>query len=57
MVARTELSALRDRYDLVIVGGGITGAGIFREAVRTQASALLVEARDYASGTSSWSSA
>lgn len=56
MVARTELSALRDRYDLVIVGGGITGAGIFREAVRTQASALLVEARDYASGTSSWSS-
>ncbi len=53
---RTELSQLQDRYDLIVIGGGITGAGILREAVRSGASVLLVEARDFASGTSSWSS-
>ncbi|MEK6805449.1 MAG: glycerol-3-phosphate dehydrogenase/oxidase [Pseudomonadota bacterium] len=47
---------LADHYDLVVVGGGITGAGIFREAVKTGARVLLVEKNDYASGTSSWSS-
>ncbi len=56
MASRTELTALQDRYDLIVIGGGITGAGVFREAVRSGASVLLVEARDYASGTSSWSS-
>jgi glycerol-3-phosphate dehydrogenase len=56
MAARSDLGALADRYDLVIVGGGITGAGIAREAVRTGASVLLVDRRDFASGTSSWSS-
>lgn len=43
-------------YDLIVVGGGITGAGVFREAVRTGARVLLVEQNDFASGTSSWSS-
>ena len=52
----SRLRALPDRVDLLIVGGGITGAGIFREASRAGISVLLVEARDYASGTSSWSS-
>lgn len=56
MMRRPDLAALAPRYDLVIVGGGITGAGIFREAARAGVSVLLVEARDYASGTSSWSS-
>jgi glycerol-3-phosphate dehydrogenase len=56
MTPDQRLAALRARYDLVVVGGGITGAGVFREAVRSGASVLLVEARDYASGTSSWSS-
>ena len=56
MTTRIELAGLADRYDLVIVGGGITGAGILREAVRTGARVLLVEQRDFASGTSSWSS-
>lgn len=50
------LSQLPDHYDLIVVGGGITGAGIFHEAVRRGARVLLVEARDFGSGTSSWSS-
>jgi len=52
----SRLGALAPRYDLVVIGGGITGAGVFREAARAGVSVLLVEARDYASGTSSWSS-
>ncbi|MCS6843959.1 MAG: glycerol-3-phosphate dehydrogenase/oxidase [Caldilineales bacterium] len=49
-------SQLDDRWDLVIIGGGITGAGILREAVRLGLKALLVEKRDFAWGTSSRSS-
>ena len=43
-------------WDLVIVGGGIIGAGILREAARLGCKALLVEQRDFAWGTSSRSS-
>ncbi len=43
-------------WDLIVVGGGITGAGILREASRAGLRALLVEAQDFASGTSSRSS-
>jgi glycerol-3-phosphate dehydrogenase len=43
-------------WDLIIIGGGITGAGILRQAVHTNLRALLVEADDFASGTSSRSS-
>ena len=52
----SRFASLPARVDIAIVGGGITGAGIFREAARAGVSVLLVEARDYASGTSSWSS-
>lgn len=38
---------------MVIVGGGITGAGILAEAARMGKKALLVEVRDFSSGTSS----
>jgi len=48
-----ELS--RRRWDLLIIGGGITGAGIFREAAGLGLRTLLVEREDYASGTSSQS--
>jgi len=52
-----ELDALESRtFDLLVVGGGITGAGIAREAARGGLSTALVEARDFASGTSSRSS-
>ncbi|TDU32378.1 glycerol-3-phosphate dehydrogenase [Panacagrimonas perspica] len=56
MSAPDRLAALATRYDLVIIGGGITGAGVLREAVRTGASVLLVDRSDFASGTSSGSS-
>ncbi|HEY2179531.1 MAG TPA: glycerol-3-phosphate dehydrogenase/oxidase, partial [Caulobacteraceae bacterium] len=43
-------------YDLAIIGGGITGAGIARDAAMRGLSVALVEAGDFASGTSSRSS-
>ena len=43
-------------YDLLIVGGGITGAGVARDAASRGLKVLVVEARDFASGTSSRSS-
>jgi glycerol-3-phosphate dehydrogenase len=43
-------------WDLIVVGGGITGAGVLREAARRGLRALLVEQRDFAWGASSRSS-
>jgi len=43
-------------WDIIVVGGGITGAGILREAARRGLSALLLDQRDFAWGTSSKSS-
>ena len=54
---RTKIWGTIEReWDLVIVGGGITGAGILREATRLGLRVLLVEQRDFAWGTSSRSS-
>lgn len=49
-------SDLNQDWDLIIIGGGVTGAGILREATRRGLRALLVEQRDFAWGTSSRSS-
>lgn len=49
-------SDIQPEYDLVIAGGGITGAGIFNLAVKKGYKALLVEADDFAWGTSGRSS-
>jgi glycerol-3-phosphate dehydrogenase len=43
-------------FDLAVIGGGITGAGVARDAALRGLSVALVEARDFASGTSSRSS-
>ena len=40
-------------FDLVVVGGGVTGCGIALDAATRGLSVALVEMRDYASGTSS----
>jgi len=49
-------SGLDQPWDIIVIGGGITGAGILREATRAGLRALLVEQRDFAWGTSSRSS-
>jgi len=38
-------------WDLIVVGGGITGAGVLRAATRLGLRALLVEAKDFSWGT------
>lgn len=43
-------------YDLLVIGGGINGAGIARDAAGRGLSVLLVEGRDLAGATSSASS-
>jgi glycerol-3-phosphate dehydrogenase len=44
------------QLDLLVIGGGITGAAIFRDAALRGMRVGLVEARDFASGTSGRSS-
>ncbi len=50
------LSSLDEPFDLVIVGGGITGCGVLMDAAQRGLRVLLVERQDIASGTSSRSS-
>ena len=51
------LGGLTDQcFDLLVIGGGITGAGVARDAAMRGLSVALVEAQDLASGTSSRSS-
>ena len=58
MRSRAEhLAELSSRtFDALVVGGGITGAGIARDAALRGLSVALVEQGDFASGTSSRSS-
>src|SRR5262245_52440100 len=46
----------RETFDLLVIGGGITGVGVARDAALRGLSVALVERRDFASGTSSRSS-
>jgi glycerol-3-phosphate dehydrogenase len=48
-----ESIMIKTNYDLCVIGGGINGAGIARDAAGRGLSVLLVEARDLASATSS----
>ncbi len=59
--SRAELLAKFERkeclqWDVIVVGGGITGAGVLREAARRGYKVLLLEQQDFAWGTSSRSS-
>src|SRR5882757_10757157 len=58
MIARADaLDALAtEQFDLVVVGGGITGAGVAFDAATRGYSVALVERADFAIGTSSRSS-
>jgi glycerol-3-phosphate dehydrogenase len=51
-----EVLAAGEVVDLLVVGGGITGAGIALDAATRGLSVALVERRDLANGTSRWSS-
>ncbi len=51
-----NLESLPEKWDLIIIGGGVTGAGVLRQAVRMNLQVLLLEQRDFAWGTSSRSS-
>lgn len=54
---RERLAALAERqFDVLVIGGGITGAGVARDAARRGLQVALVEAEDFAAGTSSRSS-
>lgn len=55
---RADLAVLADggAVDVVVIGGGITGAGIALDAATRGLSVVLVEKHDLAFGTSRWSS-
>ncbi|GAB4553541.1 MAG: glycerol-3-phosphate dehydrogenase [Pleurocapsa sp.] len=42
-------------YDLIIIGGGINGAGVARDAALRGLKTILIEKGDFAGGSSSWS--
>jgi glycerol-3-phosphate dehydrogenase len=52
---RTEIleTLHNQRFDLLVIGGGITGAGIALDATTRGMSTVLVEMQDFAAGTSS----
>jgi glycerol-3-phosphate dehydrogenase len=47
---------LSEPWDVLVIGGGITGAGVLRQAVQAGLKTLLVDANDFSFGTSSKSS-
>ncbi|MDO6817914.1 glycerol-3-phosphate dehydrogenase/oxidase [Zobellia sp. 1_MG-2023] len=51
--AKTIQELTNDTYDLVVIGGGITGGGIALDAASRGLKVALVEKGDFASGTSS----
>src|SRR5215203_1512655 len=44
-----------DRFDLIVIGAGINGAGIARDAALRGLRVLILDKGDVASGTTSWS--
>ncbi len=51
--ARVREALARDTFDLIVIGGGITGAGLARDAALRGLSVALLDAADFAAGTSS----
>lgn len=52
----TNLQNIDDKFDVVIVGGGIVGAGIFRDLSLHGVKTLIIDKCDFASQTSQYSS-
>ena len=55
MIRRDFAAATRGEFDLVVIGGGIYGVSLLREAARRGLRACLCEAGDFGGGTS-WNS-
>jgi len=55
-MSRTFTALESDVFDVLVIGGGITGAGVARDAAMRGMRVALVEKNDWASGTSSRSS-
>jgi len=47
-----KMQVYNDHYDVIVVGGGATGAGVARDCALRGLKTLLLEARDMASGAS-----
>ena len=52
MIARDPAAAAQQEFDLLVIGGGIYGASVLREAAHRGLSACLCEAGDFGGGTS-----
>ena len=54
---KQNITSLKEKhFDILIIGGGITGAGVARDAAMRGLKVALIEANDFAFGTSSRSS-
>ena len=51
----TRQAVQNQTYDLIIIGGGINGAGVARDAALRGLKTLLLEKGDFCGGTTSWS--
>jgi glycerol-3-phosphate dehydrogenase len=55
-MVQIKVNDLPNSWDMIVIGGGISGAGIFHEATKLGIKTLLLEQNDFAWGTSSRSS-
>lgn len=55
MIMERDRPPIDKTYDLIVIGGGINGAGVARDAALRGLSTILVEKGDFCSGTTSWS--
>ena len=55
MPARSHDNLSDPRFDLIVIGAGINGAGIARDAAMRGLKVLLLDKGDIGGGTSSWS--
>jgi glycerol-3-phosphate dehydrogenase len=53
---KQTLSSIHDHYPVVIIGGGIVGAGVFRDLALNKVSTLIIDKHDFTSQTSQSSS-
>ncbi len=52
-IAQMKVASVENPFDVLIIGGGITGAGLALDAAARGLKTALIEKRDFAAGTSS----